>query len=142
MQWPPRTEVFRNLLIKQFAIYIYTVKLVYSDHWKEFWKRSYKRGYDICSQNFERGNHLVRVYYPHQLLNPFVWRTNAWNGYNEITKCVKIIFKCLWVKFREKQKNNYIKWSPVFYFFSTAIIFLIVIVITIKLNDQKNEIYW
>jgi hypothetical protein len=29
-----------------------------------------------------------------------------------------------------------------FYFFSTAIGFLIVIVITIKLYDQKNEIYW
>jgi hypothetical protein len=27
-------------------------------------------------------------------------------------------------------------------FFSTAIVFLIVIVITIKLYDQKNEIYW
>ena len=67
-------------------------------------------------------------------------------------KCVKIIFKyfrLLWVKFREKQKNNYIKssislikWSTFFYFFSTAIVFLIVIVITIKLYDQKNEIYW
>ena len=71
------------------------------------------RGYDICSQNPERGNHLLRVYYPHQLLNPFVCRTNAWKGYNEIKKkCVKIIFKyfrLLWVKFREKQKNNYIK---------------------------------
>ena len=29
-----------------------------------------------------------------------------------------------------------------FYFFSTAIVFLIFIVITIKLYDQKNEIYW
>jgi hypothetical protein len=27
-------------------------------------------------------------------------------------------------------------------FFSTVIVFLIVIVITIKLYDQKNEIYW
>jgi hypothetical protein len=29
-----------------------------------------------------------------------------------------------------------------FLLFSTAIVFLIVIVITIKLYDQKNEIYW
>ena len=56
----------------------------------------------------------------------------------------------MWVKFREKQKNNYIikssisliKWSIFFYFFSTAIVFVVVIVITIKLYDQKNEIYW
>ena len=63
-------------------------------------------------------------------------------------KCVKIIFKyfrLLWVKFREKQKNNYIKSSISWLndlLFSTAIVFLIVIVITIKLYDQKNEIYW
>jgi hypothetical protein len=57
---------------------------VLGGHW--IYRSCFQRGYDICSQNPERGNHLVRVYYPHQLLNPFVWRTKAWKGYNEIKK--------------------------------------------------------
>ena len=48
--------------------------------------------------------------------------------------------RLLWVKFREK-KRIIILDDRLLYFLSTAIVILIVIVITIKLYDQKNEIY-
>jgi hypothetical protein len=43
--------------------------------------------------------------------------------------------------FKDNILNQVYPWLNI-NFFSTAIVFLIVIVITIKLYDQKNEIYW
>ena len=63
--------------------------------------------------------------------------------YNKIKKTCSIIvkyFRPLWVKFWKKR--IIILNDRLFYFLSTAIVILIVIVIAIKHYDQKNEIYW
>jgi hypothetical protein len=46
-------------------------------------------------------------------------------------------FRLLWMKFRERKKNNYIKWSTFLLSFNSYCYLN-----TIKLYDQKNEIYW
>ena len=124
--------------IYSFMQFVYTVKLVYSDHWREFWKRSYKTGslyieVIIFAPKIPRGNHLVRVYCPHQLLNPFVWRTNAWKGYNEIKRNVlklslNISVFCGWNLERNKRiiiLNQVYPWlnDPLFFTFFQQLLF-------------------
>jgi hypothetical protein len=147
-------------------LYIYTVKLVYSNHWREFWKRSYKTGSlyieviifapkiprEGFSLNFthKRGKYLkiilAHFFLFHCTLSMHLSSTRTGlkvdadnipelggflrilsqdfgSKYNNLyikTPC--LIFRLLWVKFREKQKNNYIikssisliKWSTFF----------------------------
>ena len=71
-----------------------------------------------------------------------------WNKKNVLKLSLNISVFCGWNLERNKriiilnQVYPWLKDRLVFYFFSTAIVFLIVIVITIKLYDQKIEIYW
>ena len=73
-----------------------------------------------------------------------------WNKKNVLKLSLNISIFCGWNLERNKriiilnQGFNINPWlnDQLFYFFSTVIVFLIVIVITIKLYDQKNEIYW
>ena len=73
-----------------------------------------------------------------------------WNKTNVLKLSLNISAFCGWNLERNKriiilnQEFNINPWlnDRLFYFFSTVIVFLIVIVITITLYDQKNEIYW
>ena len=63
-----------------------------------------------------------------------------WNKTNVLKLSLNISVFCGWNL--EREKIIIILNDQLFYSLSTAIVILIVIVITIKYDDQKNEIYW